>query len=488
MKAVKLVLVVTFFVFAIVSTSFGATKSPFAGNISAGSDVKTVYINLGDYAKGDGSDETEAIQRAIDALNAPVPNHKNAYVHREKRGVLIIPAPQKFYGISRTIKVVEKANLVIRCETPVADWQPNSYFKWLGPDDGIMFFFNFCWGLQVDNLSLDGNDKKVMAIQICDFVGKHPGAFKGNVFNNLAIRNVGTGVRLGTRPGNGADVAANAFNSVVIGGFSEYAFITSTGNGAGNTLSDFFCTPKNGANEGIRVMGGQLVVFNSIIGGGPFKAKGAAVAVYSGGVNIYGCWSEWGGPFLYGLPQQPIPGNSKSDSNARFSTILSGVQHYPGGETQFWRIPDSKKEKPESENPVPVSIDWDYCEPLTLINCSFWGGVKLGPNSGNPIIDIGTTFSNRDSRRFYGEGIEKYGRLLQIGTVHPDNVRAVEPYIVDRRNTPGTEPPKMGIWKKGDCIRNTDPDPTMPTKAWAGWICVEAGEPGIWVPYGKLCK
>jgi hypothetical protein len=162
--------------------------------------------------------------------------------------------------------------------------------------------------------------------------------------------------------------------------------------------------------------------------------------------------------------------------------------HYPGGETQFWRTPDGKGEKPESENPVPVSIDWDFCEPLTLINCSFWGGVKLGPNSGAPIIDIGTTFSNRDCKRFFGEGIERYGRLVQLGTVHPDNVRAVEPYIVDRRNSPGTEPPKRGIWKKGDCIRNTDPDPAVSAKAWAGWICIEAGEPGKWAPFGRIEK
>jgi len=135
-----------------------------------------------------------------------------------------------------------------------------------------------------------------------------------------------------------------------------------------------------------------------------------------------------------------------------------------------------------------VSVKWDYCVPLTLINCSFGGGVELGPNSENPVISIGTTFSARDVRRFSGEGIEKYGRLLQIGTVHPDNVRAVEPYIIDRRNTPGTEPPKTGVWKKGDCIRNTDPDPAVPAKAWAGWICIKDGEPGGWVPYGALGK
>lgn len=81
---------------------------------------------------------------------------------------------------------------------------------------------------------------------------------------------------------------------------------------------------------------------------------------------------------------------------------------------------------------------------------------------------------------------QKRGRLLSIGTVHPDNVRAIEPYIVDRRNTPGTEPPKASVWKKGDGIHNTDPDPAAPAKAWAGWICIEAGEPGQWAPFGPI--
>jgi len=90
--------------------------------------------------------------------------------------------------------------------------------------------------------------------------------------------------------------------------------------------------------------------------------------------------------------------------------------------------------------------------------------------------------------RLYGEGQDKYSRLLQIGTVHPDNVRAVEPYITNRRNTPGTEAPKKGVWQRGDRIRNTEPDAAMPVKAWAGWICTEAGEPGKWGAFGTLEK
>jgi hypothetical protein len=457
---------------------------------SPASNTAAITVNLGDYAKGDGSDETDAIQKAFDAFNVKQPHHKE-YEFREQRGVLIIPAPKKFYGISKTIEMVEKWNLEIQCETPVfGGMNLPCYFKWLGGDSGAMFFFNFCGSLRIANLSLDGNGKNVTGIQIAGHDpgrwGRHPGFFKTSIFDHLTIRDVGIGVKIGMDGEfGGADVAVNSFRDVSILNFREYGFWLATGNGATIAAHNLSLMPADGAKEGVRITGGQLVIINSCLGGGPSKTTGAAVAVYAGGVNIYGTWSEWRGPFLYGLPQQPIPGNEKSDSNARFNTVLVGVQHYPGDETGFWRKPGGG-ENPESMNPVPVSIDWDFCEPLPLINCSFWGGVKLGPNSGTPIIDIGTTFSNRDCKRFYGEGIEKYGRLVQLGTVHPNNVRALEPYMVDRRNTPGIEPPKTGVWKKGDCIRNTDPDPTVPAKAWAGWICIEAGEPGKWAPFGRI--
>jgi hypothetical protein len=161
------------------------------------------------------------------------------------------------------------------------------------------------------------------------------------------------------------------------------------------------------------------------------------------------------------------------------------VQHYPGGDTQFWRKPGGG-EKPESENPVPLSIDWDRPTPLTLVNCSFFGGVKLGAKGGSSIIDVGTTFSNREGLRFIGEGIERYGRIVHVGTLGPGRGDVVEPYVIDRRNTPGTGPPTSGVWQKGDRILNTDPDPSDPAKSWAGWLCIEAGEPGNWAPFGRI--
>ena len=52
-----------------------------------------VVINLGDYAKGNGTDETEAIQRAVDALPPADARERDApMLHRG--GVMIIPRPE----------------------------------------------------------------------------------------------------------------------------------------------------------------------------------------------------------------------------------------------------------------------------------------------------------------------------------------------------------------------------------------------------------
>ena len=124
------------------------------------------YINLGDYAKGDGSDETEAIQKAIDTLPPLNPDSLRDQLPTFPGAVLYIPRPQKFYGISRTINIIEKWNITIECET---NHQTNrnesvsnqgSYFRWLGKDNNIMFNIDGCMGLTINGLSLDGRDSE----------------------------------------------------------------------------------------------------------------------------------------------------------------------------------------------------------------------------------------------------------------------------------------------------------------------------------------
>jgi len=435
------------------------------------------FVNLGDYARGDGTDETDAIQAAVDALvplKADWKPHLDGYPHRDLAGVLYIPEPQKFYGISRTIKVYEKWNVLIQAET--TGYQKR-YFHWLGPDEGTMFEFSACMGIRVENLSMTGGNKKVIGLRIGP-ENRQAGFFKYSSFTNLNISNVAVGMKLGDFPNNGPDIAHNSYRDLFISDFTRFGIVARSGNLANNTIMNLLIHPSDGAVEGIRMEGGELLVLNSCLGGGPTDTKGAAIGIYAGGIQVITSWSEWKGPLLYGHTQVPEAGKFTS-STVRYPTILMGVTHYG---------PFMRGEAAESENPVPLSIVWDRPTPLSLIGSAFWGGVKLGADSQAVIIDQATTFLNRDGLRFVGEGIERYGRIIHLGTIHPGNPRILEPYVVDRRSLPGTAPPSTGVWKKGDRILNTDPDPDVPAKAWAGWICIEAGEPGQWVPFGALGK
>ncbi|MDD5704608.1 MAG: hypothetical protein PHR35_01685 [Kiritimatiellae bacterium] len=471
-----------------------ATRASAPGSSVAVETGLVCHVNLGDYAKGDGSDETEAIQRAIDALVAPQDREQpwlNNYAHRWKKGVLRIPAPAKFYGISRTVKILEKWNVLIQAETPTVYAFP--YFKWLGKDDGsAMFEFVDCGGIRVENLSLSGNGKKVIGVRI----GGEDAplcSFKHNVFDNLNIANVAVGLKVGDHPDNGPDIALNTFQDVRIDSFTEYGLMIRSGNIADTTFLNLTVSAAGGVKgvkDAIRIDGGEIVVVNSAIGSCGNDAEGAAVAVTAGGIHIIGCWSEWSGPFLKGYPCSPAPPDQRSDSHARFSVILEGIAHYPPLVGVF-------EQTPGSTNPAAVAVDWGQSKPLTLINCSFRGKVRMAEESQSTIIDIGTVFTSSTAveggtagieRGYEGPGIEKYGRLIKIGTTSPENRNVVEPYVVDRRNTPGTKAPETGVWKRGDRILNVVPDPSVPANAWAGWICIETGEPGKWAPFGAIGK
>jgi len=48
--------------------------------------------------------------------------------------------------------------------------------------------------------------------------------------------------------------------------------------------------------------------------------------------------------------------------------------------------------------------------------------------------------------------------------------------------TTGTEPPTSGSYMQGDVVWNASPMPT----GWVGWICVAAGNPGLWKPFAQI--
>jgi hypothetical protein len=232
----------------------------------------------------------------------------------------------------------------------------------------------------------------------------------------------------------------------------------------------------------VKMYGGDIG-FSQYCGLGSSKDMVGDIEFIAGKLHVDGAWSETYAPFL------------KADYNHHMygdTAILMGVGHGSpyGGD---------------------ASIDYDLPGTLTLIGCGFRGDVVSGPKSG-PILAIGVTFANPIAG-FRGEGIAKYKRLVRIGSAAldiNDPTRTItwgvtprseprvaeegtkpswnDPYIIDRRNWPGTEPPKDGVWQKGDGIINVDPNPNVPGKAWRGWICIKAGEPGEWRPYGALGK
>ena len=476
-----------------------ATLGPAAA--AAAETERPHIINLGDYAKGDGSDETDAIQKAFDAL--PPTNYKEHVTADHPGGVLIIPRPKKFYGISKTIKVVEKWNTAIKCENPTWGTRSipgNAYFRWIGPDDGLMFLFRSCKGMRVENLSLSGMDGKSMA----DWVRRRgkpatrltrgvtgivigPRKAKAGfqttmIFDHLVVRNVSTGIYLAKYPNNGPDVRELSFRMAQVRGFSDCGIVAASGNLANVTFETLTTSGTAGARHAILVNGGEMLVLNWNGGSARNPAAGnSEVRINAGGIQIVKAWSEWWGPFLTTGSRGPETGVVTSGS-VNYPIILEGVRHYDGGfMTRTYR-----GEKKDRRNPVPLSIIYDQAVPLHLIGCSLWGGVRLDAGSQATIIDQATVFIDKNAVGFVGEGVSRFGRVVHVGTRDPANKRIVRPYVVDRRSTPGTAAPAKGVWSKGDRILNVDPNPDVPAKAVAGWICIESGEPGRWLPFGRL--
>lgn len=472
-----------------------------AGSIPRGAEQEApspYVVHLGDYARGDGSDETAAIQRAFDAL--PPREWQEHVTADHPGGVLLIPRPPVCYAISDTIHVVEKWNSAVRCETPVwgSRGMPiNPYFRWIGADGGTMFEFRSCKGLTVDNLSLTGLDETCLSDMMATYhlapIGRltkgvtglrigpetQQGFQTSMIFNQLRISDVAVAVRLGMFPDNGPDVRELSFRLAILGPFSEYGIIAASGNLANVTFETVSTYGAKGARAAFQVNGGELLLLNWNGAATEPDPEGAEVIVNAGGIHIVKAWSEWKGPFLKTTgPAEPewTPGTYGSIS---YPMILEGVRHYEGS----WM---HRKVHLGEGNPVPLSILYDRPVPLHLIGCSLWGGVSLGATSQATIIDQGTVFVDRDAVGFTGEGVTRYGRVIHIGTPHPQNGRLLLPYVVDRRNTPGTGPPTAGVWERGDAILNIEPDPTVPEKAWRGWVCIEAGEPGRWAPFGRI--
>lgn len=52
----------------------------------------------------------------------------------------------------------------------------------------------------------------------------------------------------------------------------------------------------------------------------------------------------------------------------------------------------------------------------------------------------------------------------------------------DNIHMKGSEPPSGGAFTPGDIVWNSDPRPG----SYVGWVCVKAGNPGMWNPFGEI--
>jgi hypothetical protein len=101
--------------------------------------------------------------------------------------------------------------------------------------------------------------------------------------------------------------------------------------------------------------------------------------------------------------------------------------------------------------------------------------LKLGAD-----ITIGTSDNNNRTVSVYGK--------LAVGVANPkeDVSLTVAGSISfdNKKFTTGDSKPTLGSYNKGDIVWNTDPKATD----YIGWVCVTAGSPGAWLPFGSIAR
>jgi len=83
--------------------------------------------------------------------------------------------------------------------------------------------------------------------------------------------------------------------------------------------------------------------------------------------------------------------------------------------------------------------------------------------------------------------IKAYGRLtVNVSNPDEDVDLAVKGNIsfANKKFTTGSSAPISGSYSKGDICWNEDPS----SATYIGWVCVEAGAPGTWLPFGAISR
>ena len=103
----------------------------------------------------------------------------------------------------------------------------------------------------------------------------------------------------------------------------------------------------------------------------------------------------------------------------------------------------------------------------TRLKISAGGNIELGNTNRSPIQ------------------VSVHGKL-SVGVSNPDpnvdlHVRG-DIKFGGRVHKYDKQPPQGGVWNEGDIIWNSNPQ----QKNYIGWVCVKAGNPGIWCPFGEI--
>jgi len=118
----------------------------------------------------------------------------------------------------------------------------------------------------------------------------------------------------------------------------------------------------------------------------------------------------------------------------------------------------------------------DYGPTIRFERCIFGGFVEL-PKVTGALQDIAATIRFTDCLASHREIITgERRRPLNYAWGTPDAI-AAEP-----RTIHGESPPKDGLWRVGDQALNRTPRPG----GYIGWVCVAAGSPGEWRPFGLI--
>ena len=112
--------------------------------------------------------------------------------------------------------------------------------------------------------------------------------------------------------------------------------------------------------------------------------------------------------------------------------------------------------------PAPFSIGTDETPRIT---CRSNGDINVGQENGKPVK------------------INLYGNV-GVGVKHPQESLHVSGNIKfqDKVFSSGNGAPKEGRWDTGSIVWNDTPEVNQPV----GWVCIRAGQPGAWRPFGSI--